>query len=61
MRAHGAPKRQMQVIGIGKNTFGAFVDFVFGEAIETRHFTGFIPQAVAPAEWAFAVGHDDIR
>ena len=60
MWAHGAPERQMQVLDIGKDTFGPFVDFVFGEAIETLHLAGFIPEVVARAERAFAVGHHEI-
>ena len=61
MWAHGSPKRQPQVIGIGKDTFGPFVDFGFAEAIETLHLTGFIPEVAARTERAFAVGHHEIR
>ena len=61
MWAHGAPKRQTQIIGIGKDTFGTVVDFVFAEAIETLQLTGFIPEVSARTERAFAVGHHEIR
>jgi len=50
-------KRQTKAVRIGKDAFGPFVDFVFGEAIETIYLSGFIPEVVARAEWAFALGH----
>jgi hypothetical protein len=61
MGARGAPQRLPQVIGVGKDAFGAVVDFVFGETIKTIHFTGFITDVLARAKWALAVGHDQIR
>jgi hypothetical protein len=61
MWAHSALQRQPQIISIGKDTFGPFVDFVFAKAIETLHLTRFIPEVAARAEWAFAVEHHEIR
>jgi hypothetical protein len=46
---------------MGKYAFRLFVDFIFGEAIETLLTTGFILDVVARAEWAFFVGHNEIR
>jgi uncharacterized protein YydD (DUF2326 family) len=60
MWTNGALQREPQFIGVGKDTFGTVVDFVFGEAIETLYLTGFIPEVVARAEWAFAVRHNKI-
>ena len=61
MCAHGAPQRHLQVVGIGKDTLGLFVDFVFCETIQTFHLTGFIPEVVARAEWAFSVWHREVH
>lgn len=61
MWAHSALQRQPRIISIGKDTFGPFVDFVFAEAIETRHLTGFILEVAARTERAFVVGHHEIR
>ena len=61
MWAHGALQRPLRGVGISKDTVGLFVDFVFGEAIETDRFTGFMPEVFARTKWAFAVGHHEIR
>ena len=54
-------QRQTKAIRVCKDALGPFVDFVFGETIYTIYLTGFIPDVVARAEWAFAVGHHEIR
>lgn len=56
MCAHCSLQRQSQIIGIGKDTFGPVVDFVFGEAIGTFPLAGFDPDLVARTEWAFTMG-----
>jgi len=61
MWAHSTIQRQPQIIGIGKDTFGTVVDFVFGEAIQALPLTGFIPEVFARAEWAFAEGYHEIH
>jgi hypothetical protein len=61
MWANATLQRQSQVVSIGIDTFRPVVNFVFGKAIGTFQSTGFIPDIVACAEWAFVVGHHDIR
>jgi hypothetical protein len=61
MWAHSALQRQPKKISIGKDTFGTVVNFVFAEAIDTLHPTGFIPEVAARTERAFALGYHEIR
>ena len=61
MWTHGAPNRKPEVIGICIYAFGTVVNFVFGEAIETRYPSGRFPEVVARAEWAFSVSNHGIH
>jgi len=61
MGAHSALQRKPQVTGIGKYTCRTVVYFVFGEAIQTLHISGFFPDIVARAEWAFSVSNHGVH